>query len=328
MVSLLPVLAAQKASANGSANGETLGVNVASPSDIRAYEARGWSYDLMMQKPPLPSDTGNNTVLTAEASGTTDQALYLWEEGNMPHTTDYTRNSGSYFDDPDFRPYVTSMLVPKGTEAKGAVLLCAGGAFQFRGDYTEPVPTAEILNTLGFQCFIVDYRLRPYTQEEGALDLARAVRFVRKNAEVYGIDPEDIAVMGYSAGGILAGEMLLNFDGLINGSSLDPSYVPDELDEISANVSADGMIYSFYGRLSVASKDVEKLRNGNLPPTWFCYGTRDPFVREFEANIRCLEEAGVKVESLVLQDWPHGYGAEGGWVEPYAEWLDNIFRNN
>ena len=121
MVSLLPVLVAQKASANGSTNGETSGVNVASPSDIRAYEASGWSYDLMMQKPPLPSDTGNNTVLTAEASGTTDQALYLWEEGNMPHTTDYTRNSGSYFDDPDFRPYVTSMLVPKGTEAKGAV---------------------------------------------------------------------------------------------------------------------------------------------------------------------------------------------------------------
>lgn len=36
---------------------------------------------------------------------------------------------------------------------------------------------------------------------EEALDLARAVRFVRKNAEVYGIDENDIAVMGFSAGG-------------------------------------------------------------------------------------------------------------------------------
>ncbi len=86
------------------------------------------------------------------------------------------------------------------------------------------------------------------------------------------------------------------------------------------------MIYSFYGRLSVASKDVDALRAGNLPPTYFCYGTRDPFVREFEANIRCLQEAGVEVETLVLQGWPHGYGAEGGWVEPFAAWLEKVFN--
>ena len=49
------------------------------------------------------------------------------------------------------------------------------------------------------------YFLRPYTQEEGALDVARAVRFIRKNADAYGIDPDDIAVMGYSAGGIQRG---------------------------------------------------------------------------------------------------------------------------
>lgn len=82
---------------------------------------------------------------------------------------------------------------------------------------------AEELSKLGYQSFVVNYRLSPYTQEEGALDLARAVRFVRKNADVYGIDEKDIAVMGFSAGGILAGEMLLNFDGTVNGTVLDPN---------------------------------------------------------------------------------------------------------
>ncbi len=122
-----------------------------------------------------------------------------------------------------------------------------------------------------------------YLWEEGALDLARAVRFVRKNAAVYEIDEKNIAVMGFSAGGILAGEMLLNFDGTVNGTALDEGYAPDELDGISADAAADGMIYSFYGRLSVASKDAEKFAASDLPPTYFCYGTRDPFVREFEA---------------------------------------------
>ena len=44
------------------------------------------------------------------------QVLYLWEEGN-----------GGYFDDPDFRPYITSFPVPEGMAVKGAVLICPGG---------------------------------------------------------------------------------------------------------------------------------------------------------------------------------------------------------
>lgn len=93
---------------------------------------------------------------------------------------------------------------------------------------------AEALSELGFQSFVVNYRLRPYTQEEGALDLARAVRFVRSHAKEYGIEESDIAVMGFSAGGILSGEELLNYDGLVSPTGLDESYVPDALDEVSA----------------------------------------------------------------------------------------------
>ena len=42
------------------------------------------------------------------------------------------------------------------------------------------------------------------------------------------------AVMGFSAGGILSGEELLNYDGLISPTGLDENYVPDALDEVSA----------------------------------------------------------------------------------------------
>lgn len=273
-------------------------------------------------------EKATNTILTVKADKKNSQRLYLWEEGNVPAQTTYTENSGSYFDDPSFRPYLTSVLVPEGTEVKGAVLLCAGGGFSLRANYTDTLPVAEELSKLGYQAFIVDYRLRPYTQEEGALDLGRAVRFVRKNAAGYGIDEQDIAVMGFSAGGIQAGELLLNYDGLTNGTVKDSAYVPDELDEISADASAAGMIYSFYGRLSVASKDIEKLSSSNLPPTYFVYGTGDPFVDEFEANIAALEQAGVAVRYQVLQDTPHGFGAKGGWIPQYDAWLKEIFANN
>jgi predicted esterase len=172
-------------------------------------------------------------------------------------------------------------------------------------------------------------KLRPYSMQEGALDLGRAVRYVRKHAEDYGIENKDIAVIGFSAGGILWGKLLLNFDGTVNGTSIDPNYVPDELDKISADASAAGMIYSFYGRLSVASTDVEKFKNSDLPPAFFAYGTRDPFVREFEKCIEALRQAGVPVEDHVLQGWPHGFGVgDGQWIQDFDQWVTKIFENN
>ncbi len=291
-------------------------------------EIRQWAESLNLNRKDLSPESSSDTVAGATADPHNQQMLYLWEEGNMPAITEYTENNGYYADDPDFRPYMVTFPVPEGTEVKDAALICAGGAFQFRSDQNEGTPVAQELSELGYQSFVVNYRLRPYTQEEGALDLARAVRFVRKNADVYGIDEKDIAVMGFSAGGILVGEMLLNFDGTVNGTALDADYMPDALDGISADAAADGMIYSFYGRLSVASKDVEKFAASDLPPTYFCYGTRDPFVREFEACIEALREAGVSVEVDVLEGRPHGYGYMEGWIPAYAQWLENVFANN
>ena len=245
-----------------------------------------YSRNMMMKKLPEPS--GNETVLNTAAEPDQIQVLDLWEEGNVPAQTRFTEDMTGYFDEWDFRPYVTAIPVKEGVEPKGAVVLMAGGAYQFRGNYTDSLPTAAALRGLGFRTFIVDYRLSPYTQEEGALDVARVVRFIRKNAEVYGIDPDDIAVMGFSAGGIQAGEFLMHYDEDVNGTSLDSSYIPDELDEIPAHASAAGMIYSFYGRLSVGNMDTDWLSEGNLPPTFsMCTAQRIRSTVSLSGSMRC-----------------------------------------
>lgn len=253
--------------------------------------------------------------------------IYLWPENNMPAITSYqTIANSSNPDGPDFRPNMVYYPARQGIEVKGAVLVCPGGAFAFRSG-SEGAPVAEALSELGYQSFVVNYRLRPYTQQEGALDLARAVRFVRLHADYYGIDPDNIVVSGFSAGGILCGEQVLNFRGFVNGSFLDSNYVPDDLDKISADVKGIGHIYSFYGRLSVASTDVELFRRSDLPPVFFCYGTNDGFAGQFAACVNALRQADVEVEDHVLQGWPHGYGSRGEWIPVFDRWLANIFGN-
>lgn len=294
--------------------------------DYGTGQIKDYSRTAMLKKMPEPEE--NQTVLNTEADPTKIQVLYLWEKENVPSVTKFTEDMTGYFDNWDFRPYVTAIPVKKGAEPKGAVVLMAGGAYQFRGNYTDALPTAAALREQGYQTFIVDYRLKPYSQEEGALDVARAVRFIRKNAEVYGIEPDDIAVMGFSAGGIQAGEFLMHYDEMVNGSALDEAYAPDELDQIPAHVSADGMIYSFYGRLSIGNMNQSWLREGNLPPTFYVYGTEDPFYSQFEEQYQIIQSMGIPTKRIVLNGWPHGFGADGGWVEDYADWLEDIFNGN
>lgn len=251
------------------------------------------------------------------------ERIYLWPEGNMPTVTSYMANNGNYQDDPDFRPNMIWYPVSDSTEVKGAVMVCPGGAFMFRSG-NEGAPVAERLAELGWQSFVVNYRVRPYTMEEGSLDLARAIRYVRSHAADYGINPDRIASVGFSAGGILCGDEALHFDGLADGTALDSGYVPDSLDQVSANVFAIGMIYSFYGLLSVSNNNVDDLRAGNIPPIFYTYGTEAPFYRQFIANANAVREAGVQVEEHILEGWPHGFGVQGEWTA----WFDDFLTHS
>ncbi|MBQ8187172.1 MAG: alpha/beta hydrolase fold domain-containing protein, partial [Clostridia bacterium] len=87
----------------------------------------------------------------------------------------------------------------------------------------------------------------------------------------------------------------------------------------------------FYGRLSVGSTDVEKFRESNLPPTFYAYGTEDPFYYQFMANADAVREAGVSVEEHCYEGQPHGFGAgneKSNWVPEFDRWLTDIYENN
>ncbi len=272
------------------------------------------------------ADISGSTVFTAAADGSRQQSLYLWEEGNMPSSVSYTVNDGNYPEGPEFRPYLVTFPVPEGIPVKGALLINAGGAFSSRIDWIEGTPVAREFSRRGYQCFVVNYRLIPYSQADAAVDLARAVRFVRRNASVYRIDPEDIAAIGFSAGGMMIGEMLEGYDGTVNGSALGGVYTPDSLDGESADLAAGAFIYSYIGSMEGPDTDAEKLRKADFPFLYYCYGTADLYLNRFEASLEALANAGIPVTTDVLKGQPHSFGLNGGWVDRFDTLLTGVFE--
>ncbi len=275
----------------------------------------------------LINEEWNNNNPSGRGDAVMTGKVNLWEKGNIPTVTHNANNS----DGPDFIPNLEVFTVADDVLPKGAVMICPGGAFMFRSMQNEGYDIADMLTSMGYQCFVVNYRINPYTMQESATDLQRGIRYVKAHAAEYRIKPANIALVGFSAGGILNGEVLLNWRDLTNGTTLDSSYIPDELDKVPVDACAVGMIYAFYGRLSVSMNDVETLRNADLPPAFYCWGTRDSFAGQFTRNANAVEEAGCRVVRKILQGFPHGYGTGGSydvWGRDFDSFLTGIMSGN
>jgi acetyl esterase/lipase len=94
--------------------------------------------------------------------------------------------------------------VPPGGDRRPAVVMIHGGGWR-AGDKASWEPEATRMVEHGWVAFSVNYRLdepEPFPAE--IEDVQAAVRWVRENAEQYGVDPTRIAAVGESAGGHLA----------------------------------------------------------------------------------------------------------------------------
>lgn len=99
-------------------------------------------------------------------------------------------------------PRITA-YVPEKKKYRGAIVVLPGGGYGCRADH-EGDGYARFLADNGMTAFVVDYRVSPHRFPLPLLDARRAMRYVRYNAEKYGIDKTKVAIMGSSAGGHLA----------------------------------------------------------------------------------------------------------------------------
>lgn len=156
----------------------------------------------------------------------------LWPEGRMP--------------DPQERqcqPYL-EWHFPKTLKTKAIQIIYSGGAYEGNDpDGFEVAPVRRYLNEMGMTVVTMKYRTpRPQGLAKHTTawqDLQRAVRTVRSQAAQYGLDADNIGIMGSSAGGHLT---LMGVT-----SSLHQSYLPiDKIDRLPCNVQWGIGIYPAY----------------------------------------------------------------------------------
>lgn len=178
-----------------------------------------------------PSTEPSITASTDQAAGTaTVETGIPYADASPSQTLDL------------YLPADTSTPVP-------LVVLIHGGAFAM-GDSGMEAGKAQTLVEQGYAVASLNYRLSGEALfPAGAQDVKAAVRFLRANADTYGIDPDRFAAWGSSAGGWLANML---------GVTGDQSTVFDDPALGNADVSsAVQAVVSWFGPTNFATMDTQ-----------------------------------------------------------------------
>ena len=248
---------------------------------------------------------------------------------------------------PDFEPYMTTYILKDG-DKKGAVLIIPGGSYSFVS-WREAEPVAVWFNSLGYHAFVLYYSVSPNRYPKQISDATRAMCIIRDNAEKWNLDPNDITVCGFSAGGHLAAtlgvhydaECLKNIRGMESGKNKPNAMILCYPVITSGEYAHRGSFNALCGK--GASNDLlykmslEKHVTENTPKT-FIWSTFDDETVPVENSIlfaQALKNAGVSCEIHLFPKGLHGlalcnkvtYDGDEEKINPYAgQWMDLCAR--
>ncbi len=219
-------------------------------------------------------------------------------------------------------PSITPYLPGPDTATGAAVIVAPGGGHVELWMDHEGYDVADWLRSHGVAAFVLKYRLArqkdsKYTVEGTELgDMQRAIRTVRSRSKEWGIDPERIGVMGFSAGGELAALASTRYDQGLPSSD-------DPIERASSKPNFQALLYP------AIPKDLRL--NAETPRAFLACGGNDrPDIAEGLPNLYlALTRLHVSAELHIYAGVAHGFGVRktnpapvSGWTLLFLQWLD------
>ena len=237
------------------------------------------------------------------------------------------------------------MIAPKKAEGqpRPAVICCPGGGYQSIALMGEGITLAHKMEQEEYCSFILSYRVCPNYYPAPQEDLVMAIKYVRKNAKKYNLDPENLMLMGSSAGGHLIGSVAENYkelepelmDKLANENSelarlyKGISVRPDKLCMNYAAISLMDDTVCFDnisgGREELRDKlSLERHVTEDYPKTflWICEDDDLIDCKVYDQMARALKEHGVEYKMHIYPTGGHGCGLAAG--TSAQGWMDEM----
>ena len=208
-------------------------------------------------------------------------------------------------------------------------IICPGGSYRHCCKIQEGFPVAKRLNELGIAAFVLQYRTGASFSFEGAEDdIAAALAFINQNREKFHVCPDGYAVMGFSAGGHVAGLWGTQSFGAAAHDLPEPGIIILGYPAISlAGIEEDEDVRQILQYLpeetELSAYSVNLLADEKYPPSYIWAFEHDPDVDPFTQGAllaKTLEQLGVPNECELFEGSLHGVGlgvrtnAEG-WLE-------------
>jgi acetyl esterase/lipase len=214
-----------------------------------------------------------------------------------------------------------------------AVLVIAGGGYAHIAIDKEAVPAARWLVANGVTAAVLHYRLPGDGVPVAApfQDAQRAMRILRADAAALGIDPAHIGVLGFSAGGHLAGIIVTRFGDAFYAAA-------DAIDRVSSRPDFAALIYPVVSmqppldttqasrRLSAEADaataySVQLHVSGNTPPVFLAHAVDDPIASVNHSRLMAdaLLREHVPFELHLFERGGHGWGL-GAAGTPVSAW--------
>lgn len=254
--------------------------------------------------------------------GRTDRAE-VFADGVPPGDTNYTYVS---------QPTLTVRRAPGGGKHP-AMIICPGGGYWLLAWQKEGVEIADWANRNGFDAFILKYRV-PNDGTEAFMDGQRAVSLVRAKAAELEVDPNRIAMIGFSAGANLTARTA-------NGFAARSYARVDAVDDVSSRPDAQLLVYPgglLKGGFRAAPTPDLALGADFTPfaetPPAFITQTEDDFCNVENALAYYLGCRKAKVEAAMLlgPKGGHGYGLRPSgrdndtWPDVAMAWLKRTLK--
>ena len=212
-------------------------------------------------------------------------------------------------------PTLRVCLPEKGKANGTAIIVCSGGGYHHLAVELHAGRVAARMNPEGIAVFGLKYRLSPPSTNvvrDTLEDGKRAVRLVRSRAAEWGVNPNRIGVLGYSAGSNLTLNLAANFD------AGDPA-AADPIDRLSSRPDFVALMCPWAGK----SVRVPYTLRKDSPPAFICHAKDDksaPYALAQEIE-KTLKGLGVPVHLETYETGGHGAFTVGENV-PSAKWPD------